>query len=96
MVANCGYLRAGKTAAEANKEPDMDTSFALTLVGGAMDTLFMVTPGLKAQMQWYQNTIAGVADSLEVCAAGSPLLHIEKCMSINVHRLAIYALACVA
>lgn len=61
------FPRAGKTVADANKEPDIDTSFALTLVGGAMDTLFMVTPGLKAQMQWYQNTIAGVADSLEVC-----------------------------
>jgi hypothetical protein len=44
----------------------MDTGFALTMVGGTMDTLFLVTPGLKETLRGHQNFMAGMADTLEV------------------------------
>lgn len=59
-------LTISNSRAETNPNPDMDTGFALTMVGGAMDTLFMVTPGLKETLRGHQNFMASTADTLEV------------------------------
>ena len=58
-----------QTPAKDAKQPEsnIEMGLALTLLASSMDTMFLASPGLKAQLQGYQNQAGQIADSLQVC-----------------------------